>query len=464
MKAALAIDIGTSSLKAALIDVSGSVLAHARVRFPHAKREVAHWTAAFDEAVTALARREPALVSRNAISAISISGNGPTLAAVRDAAFGPLLMWNEPEAGEQGPAASQQGAGEAHARTRSLFIPRIELYRSRYPEHYEHARWLLSGPEALAYALAGEAITALPDPRYHDVYWSEEELAAHGIDASVLPPFAPAGAVIGSCGRAPLEGVPVIVAGPDFLTALVGTGAVRPGLACDRAGTSEGLNLCMADRASHPLIRTLPAMIPNLWNASYVLPDTGARFHAWRESEGAGRAGARPREYDDIMREIAQSPIAPTGSAGECPGRAIVEDIGFSVRLGVDTLREAARFEGPYRLSGGQARNETWNRIKADITGVSFELTETADGELMGNAAIAFASLGEYASVAEAATRMVRVVRSFEPDARNHALYSEKYASWLEAGCPAERAGCPAGRAAQRNAEHADRRDDESAL
>jgi hypothetical protein len=40
------------------------------------------------------------------------------------------------------------------------------------------------------------------------------------------------------------SGVPVFDSGPDFIAALVGTATLFPGRLCDRAGSSEGLNLC----------------------------------------------------------------------------------------------------------------------------------------------------------------------------------------------------------------------------
>ncbi len=219
-----------------------------------------------------------------------------------------------------------------------------------------------------------------------------------------------------------LEGVPVVAGGPDFVVALVGTNTLSPGTACDRAGTSEGLNVCTEYPVAHPAIRALPSVMAGLWNASYLLPDTGASFHAWRID-----SARRAKSYPEIMEEIARSPIEAKPGEALHPGRAVVERIGFAVRRGVETLREATGFDGDFALSGGQARNETWNQMKADITGASFALTGTADGELMGDAIIAFAALKHFGSVAEAAGAMVRVTRRYEPDPARHRAYTERY-------------------------------------
>ena len=497
-RTALACDIGTSSLKAALIDGRGRTLAQARVRFPETRRAARDWAAAFAEAC---ARIKAMLAASGSVpfapEAIVVSGNGPTLVSVDPAGdCGPVLLWNDsiedrlddtPHLVDTPRTAdsphlhnSPHSAKSPHpvlSRGPSIFIPRIVAYRDAFAERYERARWLLSGPECLVWALTGNATTILPDPRFERAYWTLEDLAASGLDGSRLAPFAPIGHVAGKSSRTLLravveasdkdatdkalfpasmintprdardaakvvspgaslfpvgavdfdavpEGIPVISGGPDFVAALIGTGTLSPGKACDRAGTSEGLNVCTMEPIAHEAIRSLPSVIPGLWNAAYLLPDTGAEFHAWRRATGQDG-----REYPDIMAEIEASPIVPARGEEIHPGRALVERIGFSVRRGVEALRASTGAVGEFTLSGGQARNATWNQMKADIAGATFALTSTPDGELMGDAVVAFAALGEYRSIEEAAHRMVTVTRRFEPDATKHRLYTEKYLS-----------------------------------
>ena len=459
-RTALACDIGTSSLKAALVDGGGRVLAQARVRFPDARRTARDWALAFAEAC---ARIKAALAASDgatfAPEAIAISGNGPTLVSVDPSgACGPVLLWNDPVGDFPRANGSPRAGDSPHpvlSRGPSIFIPRIVAYRDAFAEQYERARTILSGPEWLVWALTGNATTILPDPRFERAYWTPGDLAAAGLDGSRLAPFAPIGHDAGKSSRALLraaagacdgeagdaaskdvfparaasfdavpEGIPVISGGPDFVVALIGTGTLSPGKACDRAGTSEGLNVCTAEPIEHRTIRPLPSVIPGLWNAAYLLPDTGAEFHAWRRATGQDG-----REYPDIMAEIAASPIFPSRGEEIHPGRALVERIGFSVRRGVEALHAATGPVGEFALSGGQARNATWNQMKADIAGATFALTSTPDGELMGDAVVAFAALGEYGSIEEAAHRMVTVARRFEPDAARHRLYTEKYLS-----------------------------------
>jgi xylulokinase len=57
--------------------------------------------------------------------------------------------------------------------------------------------------------------------------------------------------------------------------ALIGTGTLRAGRLCDRCGSSEGLNFCTDRPVTGEDLRTLPSVIPGLWNVSYLIPDSG---------------------------------------------------------------------------------------------------------------------------------------------------------------------------------------------
>jgi xylulokinase len=463
----LAVDIGTSSLKAALIDSQGTIVAATRVRFPKRpatvpgiagakasdapsaplgaglNRGAMDWLAAFRTAVGELTSARAA--DTHTIDAICISGNGPTLVSVDHAdQAGSLLLWNDP--------IPDSAATKARTIAPSLFLPRLLAYRQLFPGDWDAARVILSGPEYLAYALTGVAVTSLPDARYEAAYWSPTVLSAAGLDAGKLAPLVPFGPAIGvtSYGRfaagyqvaagnevaagykvatgtdATVEnlpgGIPVFSGGPDFIAALIGTNTLKPGAGCDRAGTSEGLNVCVSHPTAAANVRPLPAPVARLWNASYLLPETGARFSAWRNS-----SALRGRSYPDIMAEIAKSPLTGADDGEIREGRRLVEEIGFAVRRGIETLRAATGCDPVWRLSGGQARNAIWNRMKADITGSTFELTSTPDGELMGDAIAAFVGLGEYGSLTEAADAMVSVVETYECDQWMHSYYSERY-------------------------------------
>ncbi len=467
----LCADIGTSSLKAAFITEDGTIVKFIRLLFPHPVHAV-DWVQTFFAAWRSL----PA---DYAIEAICISGNGPSLVAVPQNRRAPeasinaagrvpkihinvdrhlfaaslppddvmngiidaakndtLFLWNEPAPQGltvSGPQRStvpalQEGTASIPPAGASLFLPRIAAFRAKYPDVFDSAVQLFSGPEYVSYLLTGAAVTSLPDPRYEAAYWSKEELflfaeALH-IDtenlAGLLPPFAAAGTVIGHfCG------IPVIAGVPDFIAALIGTGTLTAGTACDRAGSSEGLNVCISQprRAEKTLL--LPSVMPDLWNLSSVIPSSGAAF-----SDFLIAHGLRGNDYIAAMERIAAEPFAASGAypatfAGQ--GRAFVEELAFRIRHGCDLLEEASGFHPVYTLSGGQAHNAIWCQMKADMTGRNFALPAFADGELIGDAALALYGLGRGDSLASIAQRLIRIKRYYEPEQAAAQRYTEKY-------------------------------------
>ena len=471
----LCADIGTSSLKAAFITEDGTVLKFIRLLFPQPVHAV-DWVQTFFAAWRSL----PA---DYAVEAICISGNGPSLVAVPQNRRAPeasinsagrvpkihingdrhlfaaslssavppddvingiidaakndtLFLWNEPVpqgligSGSQCSTAPavQEGTASIPPTGASLFLPRIAAFRAKYPDVFDSAAQLFSGPEYVSYLLTGTAVTSLPDPRYEAAYWSKEALfrfseALH-IDterlAGLLPPFTAAGTVIGRfCG------IPVVAGVPDFIAALIGTGTLTAGTACDRAGSSEGINVCISQphRAEKTLL--LPSVMPDLWNLSSVIPSSGAAF-----SDFLITHGLRGNDYIAAMERIAAEPFAASGAypatfAGQ--GRAFVEELAFRIRHGCDLLEQASGFHPVYTLSGGQAHNAIWCQMKADITGRTFALPAFADGELIGDAALALYGLGRGDNLAAIAQRLIRIKRYYEPEPAAAQRYTEKY-------------------------------------
>lgn len=432
-------DIGTSSLKASLVTEEGTVPAFIRIAFPRPVHAV-DWVRSFFSAWEKIR-------TEYAIDAVCISGNGPTLVAVPQhsvpigacsssscsclsdtaplvdaiierAEYDHLFLWNAPS-----PLASAVQGGQ------SIFLPRIAAFYAAYPEVFAHTALLFSGQEYLAYRLTGTAITSLPDPRYEAAYWSKRELGCVAetlllqeperlID--LLPPFTEAGTVIGRfCG------VPVIAGVPDFIAALIGTGTVTAGTACDRAGSSEGLNVCISAPCSAEKTLLLPSIIPHLWNLSSVIPSSGAAFSSFLIAHGF-----LGNDYSTAMKRIAAEPFSPKNEypatfAGQ--GRAFVEALGFRIRQGCDVLEAASGFSPVYTLSGGQARNGVWCQMKANITGRTFALPDFADGELIGDAALALYGLKRGSSLASIAQRLIRIKQYYEPEMSAACLYTEKY-------------------------------------
>ena len=268
----LALDIGTSSLKAGLITKDGQVLSMTSVAYsaPENRFVAEGWIWALKAAVDKMMPVEGAQ-----IKALAISGNGPTLVSES----GLTLRWNEYPAARLN--IDETSPDQAHEFAHSIFLPRILLFRDLIGDEYEATSHLFSGPEYLIWQLTGNAVTILPQARYEKAYWNAEVLEGFGIMTGKMPAFVELGH---NCGKLltnaqeflGLPDIPVIGVGPDFIAALIGTGTTEPGRICDRAGSSEGINMCVDKEIRAEGIRTLPGVKEGLWNISVLIPDSAS--------------------------------------------------------------------------------------------------------------------------------------------------------------------------------------------
>lgn len=464
MNSVFCADIGTSSLKAALIGFDGRVFAFSRVQFGlfYTDHAAGEWLGALRKALgvclssgggagnaNICATAGTSGLSANtgtsgqdtqiSIDAICISGNGPTLCG-RD---GQTLLWN---AGIGAVAGGGTGCGTAgtsvpSANTKSLYIPRILGFAKRFPSYWQQKDCtVFSGPEYLIYLLTGASVSILPEKRFLEAYWSREAFKEAGLSAEdaedamqKLPSFVPPASIAGSLTKTAAEflcggegecavglvkdGIPVVCGAPDFISALVGTNTLRAGLFCDRAGSSEGINLCTSKPVAGQGIRTLPSIIPGLWNASVLLPESGERFCAYKEK--ISRLYARPISLDEMVQILLES----DGSLAELDqGKYLMLQTAMMVRDGLNALRRAAEESGAVpalktemTVTGGQAENALWNQMKANVTGYTLYTQSLVHAELTGDAVFALLALGLYKDIHSAAAAVCKREVCYEP-------------------------------------------------
>lgn len=439
----LCADIGTSSIKAALIALDGQLCTSTRVSYPAPAQLVAPtaltastkfaagtslpaqaWLDAFFVAGRKLLSRIPQFK----VLALAISGNGPSL--VPSTAQGQDLAplhWHEPV------DSAYLGIGGP-----SFFLPAVSQFFDQRKEDAKKTFRFLSSQEWLSHKLGAEAFTTLPGPDYRPWYWTDEQIEARGLKPSLFPPLVEPGSIVGQLDEKAKQqlllhgqSIPIIASGPDFSMVILGTACLEEGLVCDRAGSSEGLNYCTAQppQGGNSPLRSLPHWPAGFFNTSAILPRTGKMFEDFRRS-----SGQLSRRYRDILADI-DAATHISGSACStlscnplaAAGRAVVENIGFMVREGVHQLEQAGYPVAELRLSGGQARNETWNQLKADILGRPLVTGHILDAELTGNAALCLSALGMSENAITGAKSIWRPGQRYEPNPLRADYYHRRW-------------------------------------
>jgi len=360
----LSVDIGTTSLKAGLVTANGEVVFVFRKKYKTSQNKyiAEQWVAVFEAAY------EKALLfcQKNdyEIKGIGISGNGPTVVSQE----GLTLLWNSSNISDKNSLNLPEETVASLSKVRSLFLPRLLLFKQLFPEEFSKTETMFSGPEYLIYKLTNNKLTILPEARYESAYWNNQLLMDFGIEPKKLPPYVGTAAL---CGY--WKNLPIYAGGPDFIVALIGTNTLRAGMVCDRSGSSEGINFCVSKPVFEAGIRTLPSVIPDLWNCSVLIPNSS-------------RLGSNAR-----LRKL---------------------------RSAVQLLRKTAAkyhldFPTEMTVTGGQTKDQSWMKEKSVFLGMKLKVCSCSDSELLGDASVAWFGLGKYNSLPEAAENIVKIDREY---------------------------------------------------
>lgn len=246
----LAIDIGTTGVRAALFDVRGKLVADATAPASPdapepgwAEGDPERWWRITCRLTGELATRAPL----GDVGAVAVCGQAPTAVLVDGdgRCTAPAILWLDTRAVEQAKALGSQAY---------YLGPKLAWLAEHRGEKLRGARWVLQSHAFVAMRLTGEVATdpstaALCAPLF-DLgrrAWREDACARVGVRPDQLPPVRAAHEVLGEvtaeAARATglRAGTPVVVGGGDFAAATLGAGVVEEGEACLMLGTAGNL-------------------------------------------------------------------------------------------------------------------------------------------------------------------------------------------------------------------------------
>ena len=427
----LALDLGTTSVRALVVRADGRVCARAARRLPmehpapgrveQAPRELVERSR--EVLREALARAD---LSGRDCAALGIATQRSTALAWDARSLAPLapaLGWQDQRVAPDLPRWRARGAmvsGLASA-------PRFAWWLEHEPAVRDAARegrLRLGTPDAwLAASLAGESVTdagqACCTGLYDDASggWSEAALACFGLDPSWLPRIAPTCAPAGST-LASLLGVevPLVARAGDQQAASFAEGVLRPGAAKLTLGTSAMLEVHTGDRPARPPRGTFPLV---LWEL-----EPGARSYCLEGSVLTAGAAVEwlvgvgllegPAALDVVAASVAASeavvcvpalqglgtPYLCEEARGLFGGLTLGSRRAHLVRAVLDGVAQrcvdvAAALplaDGALRVDGGLARSDLLLQVLADLLGR--EVWRAAETETTALGAAFLAGLG----------------------------------------------------------------------
>lgn len=473
----LGIDLGTSAVKALLVDARQRVIAAAtqplETSRPHpdwSEQAPEDWWDAVCATVGMLRRDAPD--SLRQVRAIGLSGqmHGLVLLDDQNRLLRPAILWNDSRASAETAsleATHPDFAQVAGAVQSTSFWPAKLLWLQRHePDRFARIRRMLLPKDYIRLRLTGlcqtdgcdAGGTLLLDENTRR--WSPPILAACGVEAAWLPELVEGDRATGillddiasEWGiEAAAGGGGAIVAGGggDSASGAVGIGAVADGDAYISLGTSAQIFVTTAGYrpAVHAGIQAFAHALPGLWfQAGAVL--NGASALAWvtrmlghhdpaplldavqARYTGPGRllflpylTGERSPHNNPHARGVLFGLTPETGSAQIV--QAVIEGVAYSLADALDSLSQAGTVLREAAIVGGGARSALWTQIIADVIGIPvIRYAGGETGPAFGAARLARLALtGE--SAGEVCTRPAILDRTL-PDPSRHQAYARE--------------------------------------
>ena len=470
----IGLDLGTSGLKALLIDADQRVVASAHaplsVQRPASgwsEQEPRSWLDACDAVMSALD------ADLSAVRGMGLSGqmHGATLLGADDNPLRPCMLWNDTRAGAE--AAALDADPQFRAISGNVVFPgftasKVEWVRKHEPEVFARTRRILLPKDYLRLWLTGEAGSDMSDASgtsWLDVGkrdWSDDLLAACHLDRSHMPSLVEGSQVSGHlradlAARWGLKPVPVAGGGGDNAASAIGLGTVSDGAAFVSLGTSGVLFAANDGYKPNPdsAVHAFCHALPGSWHQMGVILSATDALNWWAGVNGTDAASLAA----EVTVDTPEGPLFLPYLAGERTPhndaairgsfigldhghdratltRSVMEGVAFALADSKIALAKAGTTLSSVLAVGGGAASHRWLQLVADALTLPVDLP--TDGEY--GAAFGAARLGLLAAEeADPVTicTLPATAQTFEPQrdlSDRHAHYQHLYAALSGAG------------------------------
>ncbi len=402
----LGIDIGTSGVKAVLVDDSGAVIEQASapltVSRPHAlwsEQDPADWWAATNKAVSDLG-----LQRRHAVKAIGLSGqmHGATLLGADDKALRPAILWNDGRSAAQCAALEDAiptlGQITGNRAMPGFTAPKLQWVRENEPDIFAQVKTVLLPKDYVRLRMTGDMASDMSDSAgtlWMDVAardWSDVVLEATGLNRSHMPKLFEGSEVTGQLRAELAEAwgmarVPLVAGGGDNAAGAVGVGVVKPGDAFLSLGTSGVLFLANAGYSPNPAggVHSFCHALPGRWHQMSVIlsaascVDWAAKLCGMSDTTAmfaAIEARDRPADTEIFLPYLsgertphnnpnAMGVLYGLGHESDAAaiGQSVLEGVAFAFRDGMDALTDSGATIDSITVIGGGAKSHYWGKI-----------------------------------------------------------------------------------------------------
>ncbi|MDP2965996.1 MAG: xylulokinase [Pelolinea sp.] len=488
MKGYLGIDIGTSGVKALVINEIGQILAtgykECNIITPRplwVEQDPNEWWNACKYAIKeAVVNSEIGME----IEAIGVSGQmlGNTMLDKNLKPIGNCMIWLDQRASKERDYIEEKlGIDEmlnitANYNLTGFWAPKLMWIKKNRPEVFEKTKMVLFPKDYIRLILTGEPAlevtdssgTFLMDIAKRD--WSDKMFEVCDLPKEIVPKR-----IFESCdivgklrGRIAQifglkSGIPVIAGGGDQTAGGIGNGVYKEGTISSSIGTSgvvfAATHNVIVDQKRRAAI-SICHSLPNTWCFFGCTLAAGGSFKWLRDTIFNDLKKKNSFHNDEIyeyMTALAsesnpsseglmflpylngeRTPYPDENARGVFLGlsyrhglseicRSVMEGVTFSLRDTVEILRNFKIDIEEVRVSGGGAKSKLWRQMQADIFNTSVVTTNLEEGPSAGAAIMAAVGSGFYKSIEDACENIIRITSRTDPIKNNVDLYEDYY-------------------------------------
>ena len=466
----IGIDLGTSGVKAILLNEQGDVVAsHTEkltVSRPHplwSEQDPEQWWSATDRALKALGQQH----SLREVKALGIAGqmHGATLLDEQQKVLRPAILWNDGRCGEECVMLENQ-VPQSRAITGNLMMPGFTapklLWVQRHePEMFNQIDKVLLPKDYLRLRMTGDFASDMSDAAgtmWLDVAkrdWSDVMLAACKLTRAHMPALYEGSEITGTLlpdvAKAwGMQEVAVVAGGGDNAAGAVGVGMMNAGQAMLSLGTS-GVYFAVSDGfLSKPesAVHSFCHALPERWHLMSVMLsaasclDWAAKLTGLASVPALIDAAQQADEHAEPVwflpylsgeRTPHNNPQAKgvffglTHQHGPAElAQAVLEGVGFALADGMDVVHACGVQPVSITLIGGGARSEYWRQMLSDISGLQLDYRTRGDvGPALGAARLAQIAMNPQRPLSDLLPQLT-LEQAHYPDAGRHALYQQR--------------------------------------
>ncbi|NBL83485.1 xylulokinase [Proteus sp. G2674] len=467
----LGLDLGTSSVKAIIMNEQGDVVASHSIPLtlsrPHpqwSEQDPQAWWQATDEAIKQLSRTQP----MEQIQAIGLSGqmHGAVLLDAQQNILRPAILWNDGRSVKQCLRLAKQYP-QFKEITGNLVMPGFTAPKLQWVAENEaeifcqiahvllpkdFLRWKMSGN--FASDMSDAAGTLWLDMQKRD--WSDELLAATGLSRCQMPALFEGNQITGYllpeiAKKWQMKQVPIIAGGGDNAAGAIGVGVYQPGQGMLSLGTS-GVYFVVSEKFlqnSDNAVHSFCHALPQTWHLMSVILSAASCLDWVCQLTGISDVGAMFKEIEQHAHSDSSLLFLPYLSGERTPYnnadakgvfwglthqhqradlcRAVLEGVSFALRQGIEVADKAGQHADNITLIGGGARSEYWRQLLADITGKTLDYRQGGDvGPALGAARLAQLAINP-AHLSQIILSQPKLETRHVPNLEKHKAYQDKY-------------------------------------